>query len=146
MFDWEHGIALHPMQGNCSSSRVFGEVSWFFSSCCSNLGYILALGGWPFETRVCSTMKGLLSSYDSQLKNLNYAWQDSTNTSGAATGDQASLSSWQSDIGIPINFQEESGIVTFRSIELSWPLEVSRDVRPCVLMRGDLGLSLGTAQ
>ena len=61
-------------------------------------------------------------------------------------GDQASLSRWHSDIGIPINFQEESGIVTFRSIELSQPLEVSRDVRPCVLMRGDLGLSLGTAQ
>ena len=50
-------------------------------------------------------------------------------------GDQASLSSWHSDIGIPINFQEESGIVTFWNIELSPPLVVSRDVRPCVLMR-----------
>ena len=28
-------------------------------------------------------------------------------------GDQASLSRWHSDIGIPINFQEEPGIVTF---------------------------------
>ena len=36
-----------------------------------------------------------------------------------------SLSSWHSYIGIPINFHEESGIVTFRSIELSAPLEVS---------------------
>ena len=34
-------------------------------------------------------------------------------TSGGETGDQATLSSWHSDIGIPINFQEESGIVTF---------------------------------
>ena len=56
-------------------------------------------------------------------------------TSGGGAGDQASLSSWHSDIGIPINFQEESGIVTFRNIELGPPLVVSRDVRPCVLMR-----------
>ena len=50
-------------------------------------------------------------------------------------GDQASLSSWHSDIGFIINFQEESGIVTFLSIELCVPVAVSRDVRPCVLMR-----------
>ena len=41
-------------------------------------------------------------------------------------GDPASLSSCHSDIGIPINFQEESGIVTFSSIELRMPLEVSK--------------------
>ena len=45
-------------------------------------------------------------------------------------GDQASLSSFQKDLGIPINFQEESGLITFLSIELHEPLEVSRDVRP----------------
>ena len=33
--------------------------------------------------------------------------------SGREVGDQASLSSWHSDIGIPINFQEESRIITF---------------------------------
>ena len=49
--------------------------------------------------------------------------------------DQASLSSFHRDIGIPINFQEESGLGTFSSIELRGPLEVSRDVRPPVLMR-----------
>ena len=31
--------------------------------------------------------------------------------SGGEAGDQESLSSWHSDIGIPIHFQEESGIV-----------------------------------
>ena len=41
-------------------------------------------------------------------------------------GDRGSLSSWHSDIGIPINFQGESGIVTFCSIELLVPLEVSK--------------------
>ena len=45
-------------------------------------------------------------------------------------GDQASLSSFHRDIGIPIYFQEESGLGTFRGIELRGPLEVSRDVRP----------------
>ena len=49
--------------------------------------------------------------------------------SGSSEVDQAFFSSWHSDIGIPINFQEESGIVTLRSIELHVPLEVSRGVR-----------------
>ena len=49
-------------------------------------------------------------------------------------GDQASLSSFHRYIGIPINFQEESGLVTFCSIELDEPLKVSRDVRPPVQM------------
>ena len=31
-------------------------------------------------------------------------------------GDQGSLSSWHSNIGTPINFQEESGIFTFEAL------------------------------
>ena len=31
-------------------------------------------------------------------------------------GDQASLYSFQKDLGIPINFQEESGHVTFEAV------------------------------
>ena len=77
----------------------------------------------------------LLSSYNGHIRNLNEAWQDHTDASGCEAGDQASLSSWHSDIGIPINFQEESGIVTFRSTELGPPLEVSRDVSNPVQMR-----------
>ena len=50
-------------------------------------------------------------------------------------GDQASLSTFHRDIVIPINFQEETGLGTFLSIELRWPLEVSRNVRPPVQMR-----------
>ena len=45
-------------------------------------------------------------------------------------GDQGSLSSLYRDIGIPINFQEESSLVSFGSLEIHEPLEVSRDVRP----------------
>ena len=76
--------------------------------------YILELRlGWPFEPRVCSAMSGLLSSYDGHLGKLNYAWQENTDASGGKPGGQASLISWQSYIGIPINFHEESDIVTF---------------------------------
>ena len=43
MFDWEFGIALHAMQGNRTSSPGEGDVSFDFSSCGRNLGYILEL-------------------------------------------------------------------------------------------------------
>ena len=76
--------------------------------------YILELcSGWPFETPVCSAKSGLLSSYDRHLGKLNYAWQENTDASGGEAGGQASLISWHSYIGIPINFHEESSIVTF---------------------------------
>ena len=50
-------------------------------------------------------------------------------------GDQGSLSSFHRDIGITINFQEESSLFSFLSLELHRPLEVSRDVRPPVQIR-----------
>ena len=63
MFDWEDGVALHPMQGIRASSLAEGDVSGYFSSCGRNLGYILELKrGWPFETPLCSAKSGLLSS------------------------------------------------------------------------------------
>ena len=45
---------------------------------------------------------------------------------GGEAGDQDSLSSWKSDIGIPIHFQKESDFVTFWSLEFRVPLEVSK--------------------
>ena len=72
MFDLENGVALHPMQGNQTSSPGEGYVSWDFSSCGRNLGYMLELQqGWPFETPLCSAKSGLLSSYYGHLRNLN---------------------------------------------------------------------------
>ena len=47
-------------------------------------------------------------------------------TSGSEAGDQGSLSSWNSDIGIPIHFQKMSGIVTIWSLEIRVALEVSK--------------------
>ena len=76
--------------------------------------YILEVWrGWPLETRVCLAKSGFLSSYDGHLGNLNYAWQENTDASGGEPGGQASLISWHSYIGIPINFHEVSGIVNF---------------------------------
>ena len=69
--------------------------------------------GWPFETWVCLAKSGHLSSYDGHFGMLSYAWQENTDASGVVPGGQASLISWQSYIGIPISFHEESGIVTF---------------------------------
>ena len=74
MSDSELWIPLHPMQGNLASSPVEGYVSWDFSSCGWNLGYILELQrGWAFETPLCLAKSGLLSSYDGHLRNLNQA-------------------------------------------------------------------------
>ena len=46
-----------------------------------------------------------------------------------------SFSSCHRDIGIPISFQEDSGIVFFLSTELHVPVDLSRDVRTPVVMR-----------
>ena len=76
MFDWEHGIAVHAMQWNPSSSLAEGEVSCYFSSCVGNLGYIFELQqGWPFKTRVCTATSGHLSSYDRYESKLGLAGQ-----------------------------------------------------------------------
>ena len=72
MFNGEYDIALHAMQGNQASSLSEGYVSWDFSSCSRNVGYILELQrGWPFETPLCSAKSELLSSYEGHLRNLN---------------------------------------------------------------------------
>ena len=57
-----------------------------------HLVYILELErGWPFETRVCSSKSGLLSSYDGHLGKLNYAWQENTDVSVSEPGGQRPL-------------------------------------------------------
>ena len=84
MFDLENAIALDTMQGNRASSRREGKVSWVFSSCGRNLGYILELRSCcPFETGVCSVKSGHLSRYVGNLRNVNLAWQDNTDASGS---------------------------------------------------------------
>ena len=63
MFDWEHGIALHPVQGIWALTPAEGDDSGDFSSCNRNLGYILELHrGWMFDTPLGSAKSGILSS------------------------------------------------------------------------------------
>ena len=72
VFVWEYGIALHSMQGNRASFPSEGDVSYDFSSCGRNLGYISELQrGWPFETPLCSAKSGHMRSYEGHLRNLN---------------------------------------------------------------------------
>ena len=66
-----------------------------------------------FKARVCSAMSGLLFSNEGPLRNLLEAWKGNTDASRGEAGDPGSLSSCHSDIGVPINFQQESGIITF---------------------------------
>ena len=61
-------------------------------------------------------------------------------------GDHSPHSSFHRDIGIPINFQEESGLGPFRNTKLCGPLGVSSDTRRPGQMWWDIGFSLGTAQ
>ena len=114
MFDWEHGITLQPMQGIRASSPAERDVSWDFSCCGRNLGYILELQrGWPFKTPLFSPNSGLLSSLDGHLRKLNYVWQDNTDASAGEVSEQVSLSGFNRDIEVPINSQEESVLGTF---------------------------------
>ena len=63
MFDWEHGIALYPVHGIRALTPAEFYVSWDFSSCSRNLGYILELQrGSLFETPLGSEKSGFLSS------------------------------------------------------------------------------------
>ena len=61
-------------------------------------------------------------------------------------GVQVSFSIWHSDIGIPINFHEVSGIITFWRIELRLPLQMSMNVGNLSRWGGHLGLSLCSPQ
>ena len=71
-------------------------------------GFILELRrGWPFKTHVCSATSGLLSSCEGHLRILLEAWQGNRDATRGEAGDQGSLSICHSDIGIPINLQEE---------------------------------------
>ena len=111
MFDGECRMALDPMQGNRASSPGDGEISWCFSSCGGNLGYILELQrGWPFKIHVYSATSELLSSSKGHLLE---AWQGNRDASRGEAGDAEFLSISHRDIWIPINFQEVTGIVFF---------------------------------
>ena len=76
-------------------------------------GTFSTYGGDGYSTHVSSVTSELLSSYEGNLRNLQEPRQDNMDASPGEEGDPKSLLSSYSDIGIHVNFQEESGIVTF---------------------------------
>ena len=146
MFDWEHGIVLHPVQGIRALTPSEGDDSWDFSSCSRNLGYI---SSYSAEGR--SKHPLVQRSQDSSLVR--------TDSSGSYTRFGRIIQtllevSWEiihpflvsRDFGIPMNFQEEPGLGPFRNTELRGPHEVSSDVTAPVQIRWDIVFSLGIAQ
>ena len=114
VFDGEYGVALLPVQENRASSRGEREVSWFYLSCGRILGFPLKLRwGWPLKTRVSSATSGRLSSWEGHIGILLESCQGNRDVSRGEGGDPVSLSSFHRDFEIPIDFQEESGIVSF---------------------------------
>ena len=55
--------------------------------------------------------------------------------SGGEAGDRGSLSSWHSDIGIPIHFQEESASSPYEALNSMCFSRNQSEVRPPVQMR-----------
>ena len=111
-----------------------------------DLGYILELRwGWTFKTRVFSATSGLLSSYEGHLRNLHEAWQGNTDDSRGEAGDRVSLSSFLSDIGIPVNFQSQASS-PFDALYSACLSTFQRDVRTAVQMRWGPRVSLWSPQ
>ena len=78
---------------------------------------------------------GLLSCYDGQLRNLNYAWQDNTDTYGGETRDRGSLSIGHSDIGLLFIFQKSQASSPYEALNSVCLSRGQRDVRPPLQMR-----------
>ena len=135
LFDWEQGIALHAMQGNWASSLREQEVSWFFSSCGGNLGYVLELQrGKPLKTFFCSATSGHLSSYHEHLRNLNYDWQDNTDPSGGETGDRGALSVGTMILDFLSIFKKSQAPLQHEALNSMCLSRCQRDVIPPVQM------------
>ena len=113
-FDWEHGTPQHAMQGIGPPLAARGKSHEFSRVAAGTWCIFSSYGGdGHLKLGFFSAKSGLLSSYDGHLGKLNYAWQENTDASGGEPGCQVSLISWHIYIGIPINFHEVSGIITF---------------------------------
>ena len=90
-----------------------GVVSWFYSICSGNLGYSRVTVGMTLQNSCLFSNVRTLFSCEGHLGILPEAWQCNRVASRGEVEDQESLSSFHRDIGIPINFQEDSVIVSF---------------------------------
>ena len=72
--------------------------------------------GMALQNTCLFSMSGLLSSCEGHLGILLEAWQGNRDDSRGEARDPEYLSSFQRYIGIPINFQEDSGIAPFEAL------------------------------
>ena len=126
-FMWNTELLWRQCRGIGPHLTVSGKISWFFSSCGGNLGFPLDLQwGCSLNTRVFSVTSGLLSSFHGHFVILLESWQVIRDTSRVEEGEPGSLTICPWDIGIPIYFQEESGIISRWSMQLHILLEMSK--------------------
>ena len=147
MFDGEHVIALHAMQGNWASSGGEGEVSWFFSSCGRNLGIFSSYGRaghskFMFGQRrqdTCLVMRdtsGIYSRFGSAIRNLHKVRQETHVPFPVATV----------KLGFLSIFNKSQALSPFEALISMCISRCQRDMRPPVQRGRDLGLSLASPQ
>ena len=85
-------------------------------------GIFLSYNGDGPSKLMFSSTSGLLSSCEGHFSIFLKAWHGKRDVSGGERGDPGSHSSCHGDIGIPMNFQVDSGIVSLRSTELQVPV------------------------
>ena len=120
---------------SCSACNAgeSGLISWWGGSL---MGFLELRQAHGVYTRVTMGMPILNGSLLSEVRTPVQIWQTPREAKLGLVGqyrrywmwggNQASLISWHSFIGILINFHKESGIVSFWSNELSAPLYVSK--------------------
>ena len=126
VFALEHAIALQATQGNRIISQRGRSFMVFLHLRRISELYSRVMAGMILQTsclfRDIRTPVSLRGSPHESPRRLAGQYGP---FSGEAV-DPGSLSSCDSDIGIPINFQQESGIVSLLSIELHVPLKLSK--------------------
>ena len=135
LFDGEHGIALHALQGNRAPSHGEGKVSWLFLSCSRNLGYILELRhGWPFKTRVFSATSGLMFTDEGQLGILPEPWSAIGTPLEVMWETQGSFPVATGILGFLSIFKGSQASSPFEALNSACLLRYQRDVEPPVEM------------
>ena len=91
--------------------------------------------GWPLKSRDCSTMSGLLSSYDGYIRNLNSVWQDSMEDFRSEAWNRVHFLVLTMILGFLTIFKKCQASSTFEALNYASLSTCQRDVRPLVQMR-----------
>ena len=91
--------------------------------------------GWPFETWVCSSKSGILSSYVGHIGKLNYAWQENTDPSGGEPGGKCPLLVGRVTLVSLSIFTRSQASSPFEALNSAHVSNSQMDVRPSVQKR-----------